>query len=305
MDEAEGIEGEEQLMSVGDRLRAAREEAGLSLEDVATTTRIPTRHLESLETSDFSRLPAPTYTVGFAKNYAAAVGLDREEIGDQLRAELGSTRPPTAAPDLFEPVDPARAMPRWLIVAVIAAILLAVLVFRWLTARSLEAPDEVVAENIATPAEPSPPAAAPAQAQGPVVVTAIEQVWVQIKDGATTLKEGLLEPGQSFQVPATAAAPVLTTGKPEALRIAVGTTVAPPVGPPATTVSNVSLRPADLLRGPQPAGAPAASPAQAAPQRAPARSPARTTRTTASEPPPATVPTQPEAAPPPPPQAQQ
>ncbi len=263
MDEALGIEGEERAMSVGDRLRAAREEAGLTLEDVATTTRIPTRHLESLETSDFARLPAPTYTVGFAKNYAAAIGLDREEIGDQLRAELGSTRPPNATPDLFEPADPARAMPRWLIFAVIGAILLAVLVFTWLKGRSLESPDEVAAENAATPAIANPvPPAAPVQAQGAVVVTATEQVWLQIKDGATTLREGLMEPGQSFEIPITAAAPVLTTGKPEALRITVGTAVAPPVGPPATTVSNVSLRPADLLRGGQQA---AIAPPTAAP----------------------------------------
>jgi cytoskeleton protein RodZ len=300
MDEAQGIEGEERAMSVGDRLRAAREQAGLSLEDVATTTRIPTRHLESLETSDFARLPAPTYTVGFAKNYAAAVGLDREEIGDLLRGELGSTRPPNATPDLFEPADPARAMPRWLIFAAIGALLLAVLIFQWLNARSLDEPDNLVAENVPAPAVANPaPAPAPAQAQGPVVVTATEQVWIQIKDGANTLREGLLEPGQSFEIPATAAAPVLTTGKPEALRIMVGTTVAPPVGPPATTVTDVSLRPADLLRGAQQAAAPPPAAVQAAPRRAPVRTAARS-RATPAEPPPATTPTQPEAAPPPP-----
>jgi cytoskeleton protein RodZ len=310
MDEALDVEGEERAMSVGDRLRAAREQSGLSLEDVATTTRIPTRHLESLETSDFARLPAPTYTVGFAKNYAAAVGLDREEIGDLLRAELGTTRPPNATPDLFEPADPARAMPRWLIFAAIGALLLAVLIFQWLNSRSLEEPDEIAAENVAAPAaaSPPPPAAAPAQAQGPVVLTATQQVWIQIKDGSNTLREGLFEPGQSFEIPATAVAPVLTTGKPEALRITVGTTVAPPVGPPATTVSNVSLRPADLLRGPQQAASspPVSAPAttQAASRRAPARAAARRSSAT-TEPPPATTPTQPEAVPPPPPAQQQ
>ena len=51
-------------------------------------------------------------------------------------------------------------------------------------------------------------------------------------------------------MPATASAPMLTTGKPEALRISVGTADAPPVGPAATTVSNVSLLGPDLLRGP-------------------------------------------------------
>ena len=86
MDDAELAEEGHVPMSVGERLREAREAAGLTLEDIATSTRIPTRHLESIEAGDFSRLPAPTYTVGFAKNFAGAVGLDRTEIGEQLRA---------------------------------------------------------------------------------------------------------------------------------------------------------------------------------------------------------------------------
>jgi hypothetical protein len=73
----------------------------------------------------------------------------------------------------------------------------------------------------------------------------------------------MLQPAQTYTVPATAAAPVLKTGKPEALRINVGNTVVGPVGPPATTVSDVSLLPADLLK--TPAAAAAAAPAAAPP----------------------------------------
>ena len=36
-------------------------------------------------------------------------------------------------------------------------------------------------------------------APGPVVITANEQVWIQVKDGAATLKEGVLEAGQSLR----------------------------------------------------------------------------------------------------------
>lgn len=257
MDEVE----ETPVASVGDRLRVAREAAKMSLEDVATTTRIPLRHLQSLEIADYERLPAPTYSIGFAKSYAAAVGLDRDEIGDQLRAELGGSRPATASsPEVFEPADPARSMPRWLLFAAIVAIGLVALAASWWNRRSIEADDEVAMENLAEPdasaaAQPTPGTGQP---QGPVVISANEQVWLQVKDGSTTLKEGTLEAGQSFEVPASATAPVLTTGKPEALRISVGTADAPPVGPAATTVSDVSLRPADLMKAP--ASPPAASP---------------------------------------------
>src|SRR5688572_23247736 len=88
--------------TVGERLRAAREEKALSLEDLAAQTRIPRRHLESLETAAWERLPAPTYTIGFAKSYASAVGLDRAEIGDQLRAEMGGARTSNADAEVFE-----------------------------------------------------------------------------------------------------------------------------------------------------------------------------------------------------------
>src|SRR3990170_6869032 len=92
--------------TVGERLRAAREEKGLRLEDIAAQTRIPQRHLESLETSSWDKLPAPTYTVGFAKSFASAVGLDRAEIGEQLRAEMGGQRPAVATTtEVYEAAD--------------------------------------------------------------------------------------------------------------------------------------------------------------------------------------------------------
>jgi cytoskeletal protein RodZ len=253
---------ETQTLTAGERLRAAREEKGLGLDDVAAQTRIPRRHLESLELGEWSKLPAPTYTIGFARSYAGIVGLDRAEIADQLRGEMGGQRATTSTAEVFEPADPARTMPKWLVFAAIAAVILLVLLMNWMRNRSLE-DDPSTAEQSApaatAPAAAPAPAALPA-ASGPVVLTANDQVWLRIRDGATTLKEGVLEAGQSFEVPAGAKAPVLSTGKPEALRISVGTADAPPVGPAATTVSNVSLLGPDLMRAGGANAAPAPAP---------------------------------------------
>jgi len=264
MDETEP---DEVVVTVGQRLREAREEKGLSVEDIAAQTRIPTRHLTSLEESDWDKLPAATYSVGFAKNYAGAVGLDRNEIGELLRAEMGGTRLAAAViPEVYETIDPARTMPKGLVVGALALLVVVVLALSWLSNRSMQ-PDQTAAEpaNVAAAAEnvvTAPPPAAPVAA-GPVVLTATEAVWIQVKDGATTLQQGELAAGQSYQVAASAVAPVLTTGKPEALRVTVGTTVAPAIGEPGKTVSGVSLKAADLLRGPT--AQPAAAPAQPAP----------------------------------------
>jgi cytoskeletal protein RodZ len=238
------------MPTVGEQLRAARESKKLSLEEIAGSTRIPRRHLESLESGDWSRLPAPTYSVGFAKSYAGAVGLDRTAIGEQLRAEMGGHRPDSTSPEVFQPADPARTMPKWLVLAAIAAVILIALLFSWFQNQSLNAPDDLPgAEAPATPA----PSAAPAQqpqpaASGPVVLTAIEPSWIQVSDGGRTLFQGELAPGQPYQVPATATAPMLRAGKPEALRVTVGGAAAPPVGPAGQVVSNVSLLGRDLMR---------------------------------------------------------
>lgn len=286
MDETEP----DDVVTVGQRLREAREAKGLSVEDIAAQTRIPTRHLTSLETGEWDKLPAATYSIGFAKNYAGAVGLDRDEIGEQLRGEMGGSRQIYAQPEVYETVDPARTMPRGLVLAALGLLAVVVLAFTWLNNRSLEE-DEPVAEaaNVAAPAA-NEVAAAPAPVQvaaRPVVLTATDAVWIEVEDGGTTLHQGELAAGQSYTVPATAVAPMLTTGKPEALRVVVGTTQAPPVGEAGRTVSGVSLKATDLLRSG------AAAPTAAAQQIAPASpQPApRTARTRARPaPPPAETP---------------
>jgi cytoskeleton protein RodZ len=253
--------------TVGQRLKAAREEKGLSLEDVAAQTRIPQRHLESIETAEWDKLPAPTYTVGFAKSYASSVGLDRTEVGDQLREEMGGQRFASSQSEVIEAADPARTMPRWLVISAIVGVILLVVVMSVINRRSLApaqqaASDQPVASaaatqpaSVAQPRPAAPPAAA--TAQGPVVLTATAPAWIRVTDQGKTLYEGVLQPGKTYEVPQTATAPTLRAGAPEALRISVGNAVAPPVGPAGQVTSNVSLKGPDLMRGPAQAAAPA------------------------------------------------
>ena len=252
--------------TVGARLKAARTKKKMSLEDIAAQTRIPLRHLESVEQSAWDRLPAPTYTIGFAKAYAGAVGMDRAEVSEQLREELGGLRYTVTSTDTFEPADPARSMPKWLVIGAVAAVILLVLLMSWLNERSLDDPAEPAANVAASaPAQPAAPPPAQPTAQGPVVLTATEQAWLQIYEkGGATYFSGMLNAGQNFTVPPNATAPMLKTAKPEALRIMVGTTLAPTVGPAGRMISDVSLLPADLLRQGS-APAPAAAPPQPQP----------------------------------------
>ena len=57
--------------------------------------------------------PRSAMSPSFAKSFASAVGVDRTEIGDQLRTEMGGSRPEYSTPaEVFEPADPARTMRR-------------------------------------------------------------------------------------------------------------------------------------------------------------------------------------------------
>ncbi|MDB5699060.1 MAG: helix-turn-helix protein [Alphaproteobacteria bacterium] len=253
---------------IGSRLKAARERQSISLEEIAAKTRVPIRHLEHIENGEWEALPAPTYSIGFARAYANAVGLNGSEIGAELRAILG--RPiSTANPSYYEPADPGRVPPRSLaIIAAAIAILLAVGYLVW---RSGAVDDTAVDQNqiagieapAANPGSSSaanqpgiaaPPA--PAAARGPVVLTATDDVWLRIYDGkgGPKLFENTLKAGERFEVPAATKAPLILTGRPNALRIAVGPTVIAALGPAEKTIADVSLLPADLIaRGAAPA----------------------------------------------------
>jgi hypothetical protein len=76
---------------------------------------------------------------------------------------------------------------------------------------------------------------------------------------------GTLTGGQSYQVPAAAQSPRIRTARANVLRVTVGGVEVPPLGPPETTISNVSLLPADLVARAQSGAAPPAAPPAATP----------------------------------------
>jgi cytoskeleton protein RodZ len=250
--------------TIGDRLKAAREAKKMSLEEIANHTRIPIRHLQHIENEEWDALPAPTYSVGFARSYANAVGLNGNAIGAELRQQIGTTRATYEAPQsYYEPADPARVPPRSLaLVAGAIAVLLVAGYILWRTL-SVGSVDEaqVVAEETATPVAlaQNQPLGGPslAGATGPVALTAPDEVWFRIYEGGNgaLIREGVLRAGERYEVPATAQAPQIRTGRPQALRVTVGSTEIPPLGAPEQTIDNVSLRAADLVAGAQ-SGAP-------------------------------------------------
>jgi cytoskeletal protein RodZ len=68
------------MSDLGELLRKARDQRGLTLDDIQETTKIRKRYLEAIESGDHTVLPGPFYVRAFVKNYSEAVGLDPDEV---------------------------------------------------------------------------------------------------------------------------------------------------------------------------------------------------------------------------------
>src|SRR5262245_24805646 len=68
--------GGDEGIGCGEFLSRARRARGLTLQQIAETTKIPLRHLEALERDEFAALPGGMYRRAFVRAYAYAVGLD-------------------------------------------------------------------------------------------------------------------------------------------------------------------------------------------------------------------------------------
>ncbi len=75
------------MASLGAELKQAREQRGVTLEELSQSTKIGTRLLRALEQDHYDQLPGGIFTKGFIRAYARAVGVDDEKaIADYLAA---------------------------------------------------------------------------------------------------------------------------------------------------------------------------------------------------------------------------
>jgi flagellar biosynthesis protein FlhG len=72
----------------GPDLRRVRESRGVSLKQIAATSKISVRFFEYIEGDRFERLPATVYLRGFVQEYARAVGLDPRRTAESYIARV-------------------------------------------------------------------------------------------------------------------------------------------------------------------------------------------------------------------------
>lgn len=85
----------------GGKLRQARERRGISLRQIAASTKIAAAALEALERNDISKLPGGIFSRAFVRSYAVEVGLNPDETVkeflDRFPEDAPAPAPPPAA----------------------------------------------------------------------------------------------------------------------------------------------------------------------------------------------------------------
>jgi cytoskeleton protein RodZ len=121
------------MTDFGGKLRQAREARGLTLRQIATTTKISAPALEALERNDISRMPGGIFSRGFVRSYAIEVGLDPDatikEFLERFAGEPPAAAMHVAVPEVDRDFERQKRLARSVLTLVIASVLLGGIVF--------------------------------------------------------------------------------------------------------------------------------------------------------------------------------
>ncbi|GAA3485935.1 helix-turn-helix domain-containing protein [Streptomyces cremeus] len=122
-----GNSPEDDRPTIGRALQQARIAAGLTVDEVSTSTRVRIPIVHAIEADDFTRCGGDVYARGHIRTLAAAVGLDASALVAQYDGEHGGRPAPTPAAPLFEAerIRPEPRRPNWtaaMVAAIVAVI---------------------------------------------------------------------------------------------------------------------------------------------------------------------------------------
>lgn len=118
--------------SLGEKLRQAREERGITISEVAEQTRISALYLGCIEADDYRTLPGGIFNKGFIKSFAKYVGVDEQEaLQDYARLVANQDNEIVDEPKTYRPqvlTDDNSAVSK-LPTIIIAGVILAAMTF--------------------------------------------------------------------------------------------------------------------------------------------------------------------------------
>jgi len=218
--------------TLGEALRRAREQRGLTIQQIHATTRIPVRHLEALERDDFHVIPGGMYLRAEIRTYADAVGLNRNVALGYLQPAPAPPPPAVAAPDTAQPSSRRSGVGRTVTVAACVVVAGAIVLWRLDRNARQSRPVPVVAD---APAATEPVRTAPVVADAPATAEPVRRS---------------VAPASIEAPPAAAAAPQLAVA-PAPPGTTSGTTGSVPVPVSESAVANPDQPPTPSAGGPE------------------------------------------------------
>jgi len=213
------------MSTLGIRLRELREAKGVSLDDIARSTRVGRRHLEALETDTWAELPAPVFVKGFIRAYCDFLDASPDEPLRLYQEASGEPVKALRVQHATRAVPSRRAGP--LVVSLILFLALGASLFALrvgLKGSTRQAPPQttaaapakvdpapaptpaptatapVVTSPVATgpvaPGQPAPVTAAEPKPPGQrLVMRAVEPTWIRVQVDEGQVAEELLQAG--------------------------------------------------------------------------------------------------------------
>lgn len=103
----------------GGQLKAAREKAGLSIEDVAKKLYLTATKVTALEGDQYEKLPSPMFVQGYLRKYAALLNIDSDDLIQNYSGYLDTLPDNTEQTDVPEPkvsrMVVGRKPPKWIV----------------------------------------------------------------------------------------------------------------------------------------------------------------------------------------------
>ena len=220
---------------------------GITLEEIADSTKIGTRSLRALEQEDFDKLPGGIFNKGFVRAYARYLGIDEEQAVTDFLAAAGETEQPLPNPSPTEKMTSYRSGSRgWVValalLALVAGGYAAWRLHLWPFASSAARQS---APAVQAPAAVRPPvAAAVTQKEFVVAIRAKEDAWLSITADGQVVMEGTLPSAETREVRATKSV-VLKLGNAAGVEVSHNNTLLPPLGN-ANEVKTVVFTPEGL-----------------------------------------------------------
>lgn len=165
------------MSDFGGKLRQARERRGISLRQIAASTKISVAALEALERNHISRLPGGIFSRAFVRSYAIEVGLDPDETVREFLERFQEDTPVVAAhaavavPEQESQFENQQRMASVLLKLVLVSVpLIIVILYFTLRSRPAPQPPPEPPDQSSAP-EPAPPKSSQALPPVPAPVT--------------------------------------------------------------------------------------------------------------------------------------